>query len=301
MKTATNITELIRSQDLDDLLLFCGERATNSSDFLYFCEICRAFPMLKGHDFSAWFPRLLHELFEITWTPNLEHCALIWHAVADGLSQTSVPVASYCYRQGTLGGFRRFSLIPTRQTVCMDADLLLHTPVRTWDAWQRELESHFFDPMSTDAVFLQLPQDLPTDLPAVYHVERALESGEQSVLRIQLLRFLASSPCFSKTRDIILDVSDVESEVLIGLLKRLKSRVGLPTIILSVHDLKLLEPLFGNIKARGLCHLRLGLQLNSHINGIQTELLSALAMQYPIGRLFVYRKEGNTVHRFSVF
>jgi len=274
-------------------LRLCGEPIKadqKNSDYHYFCAICRAFPMLQGHDFSLYLQTLLCTEFSVRCIPAVETAAEIWRTVAERLLHKPHAVSCYAYQPTRNAETMAFRLISTRQTTYFDASSLLETHACTWKAWEEELHTKISAIESKKTIFLRF-SDLNPELgmPSVYHVERALEAKERSTLTVQLLRYLALSDT-GKHGTILLDVSSVDPKALFDLLTRIDRTFSLPSMILSACDLQVSLEIVPFLKALGNEKIRLGWRLAEETALTNLKPLCDIAALYPIGRFFVYQK-----------
>ncbi|MBQ9805613.1 MAG: hypothetical protein IJW49_03795 [Clostridia bacterium] len=296
--TVTNITELIRSDELTCLLRLCGESqdviGEKASDYTYFQAVCRALPLLQGHSFLPFLCRLF-DLMQVDYSPQSPNAESIWMQSSDFLERTALSAELLANPESNLCFSLSYSWKENGVYPVIDATSWRLTEARDWNSWKRELNDSWKKASSCDCIKLSV--DLPEKTPSLYHVDLALRSkGDNRILSAQLLRFLCIA-CYQENKTLVVEANRHEAELLCTHLQQLEKALALPSLILSVQTMQDLQAFLAFAKQSHCMDIRLGVPSTA----LKSELdLPSIASAYPIGRLFLYETDPQEIRTFSI-
>ena len=295
----TNITELIRSEASDRLLCLCGVRsACRLSDYEYLREIARALPLLQGHPFFECMRDLICKQLQIDLPLTLSNVDQIWRLGAERLWESKIPLTPITLREEglPLASLPEFAM--QEQVRVAYTDEWIHTSARSWSDWESELK-HRLDVYGEEPVVLLFSAPLSERVPSRYHVEQALQGERElrdAVLAAQLLRTLLLCGAQSNVT-LLVQVREGEEVLLLRHLEHAEALCKLPTVILSIESQASLARLLPLLTTPHQSDVRLGLLFDE----ITSSLLPQIALQYPLGRVFLYAPQERNSQYFSVF
>lgn len=291
---ATNLTELIRTEELCALLRLCGvgEGAlTHGSDYDFLLSVSKALPLLEGHPFPQRLHGFLEEHFAITQRLTPDTAAEIWHTVADALLTRPREFPADLHSHTALS----LSLPPLAlqaNAVLWRADALVNTKAVTWKDWEGELQTALEQKVESGAshILLTLTNEAAKQSPDPFHVGKSLENtaksdDDRALLAAQLIRFF----CVAAAKQGLTLVLSVRADAknAVAFLERMERTVGLPPLTIVMR--KELSPKLLSFASRVHSHpVTLAIDRSRYSTDTAFEMAtSVLARCYPLGRLSV--------------
>ena len=285
--TATNITELIWNDAICGVLRLCGanecELGHSASDYEKFRALCRAVPYLSGHPLPTQLSVILRERLGVVLAPSSKTCDRIWRLCAERLLEFPLPAPIPLPTFSPERVERNPSAWHKLHTLSvLDGACLLSTNADSWLVWETEMRSAWDRSCKARGGAVRFTPDAAACdvIPDPYHVEQALQKGEDSpVLTAQVFRFLAAE-LQKREMTLWLD-TDLCGARILPLLAYAERSVGLPKLIWMCKTRDAFEAICNWQMCPHECEIRFAVG-----DGITDGELQALAQVYPIGRLW---------------
>jgi hypothetical protein len=220
--------------------------------------------------------------------PNAE---AIWLKVANRLEIMPLECGSFGAYENRIIPQIDLILQKDKQETLFDADLLLPRGLPHRLAWEQFLRANA--PRNIP-VYVDLKNELslPTRVPSLYHVERAM--GEQTMdgtIISQLLRYLM---CNSQKDDSTIWINGV-NERSIRLIAHLESCIGAPRLVLIPTSFLEIEDILDYAALSHSSDVRIAIDIDAYQEIELQPLLRSFALRYPLGRLILFKREGMMV------
>lgn len=281
----SNITELIRTDEICRLLRLCGadERriGAEASDYEFFSTLCDAVPLLTGHPLLHALENALKNELGVTASISPDTCCILWKTCADRLLQIRR------FKPLTIAPFEAPDWTPPMwrvdQThILLEGASLLPTKACSWSEWEAEMRVTLdvFCKSGGDVVLFAPDAAVCAEVPNLYRVEQSLRHGVHTpMLTAQVFRFLAVE--LQKRNMILLIDTKLCGEGVLNLLNYAERSVGLPRLIWMGADRDTCQALWA---WQSCPH---GFEIRYAVNKAITDReLQAIAHTYPIGRLW---------------
>lgn len=296
----TNIAELLRCKSTTAVLRMCGakdeEIAENASDYDYFCALCRAIPLLAGHPLGNRFFHMITSM-NLSVSGDAIDPDFLWLQSILYLSDQNKEIREWDQQFQYACNKVQYSCSKQSIKAFADTSNWVQTEAENWDGWEMELKKLWNQASDRSDIFLfALP--IQSDQLSVYHVNAALSTCKSSsVLSAQLLRFLCDL-CRINRKTLLIQVTPHNATELLQKLQQFKKSIGLPDLIFSVETDKDLCALLPFVSQPHDASVVMGMTYDKNEN--LSIPLSKLAVQYPIGKLFLYQTLLNEIQVYSI-
>ncbi len=296
----TNITELIRTEEICRLLRLCGidERqiGADASDYEFFSALCHAVPLLMGHPLPHALDDALQSELGVTLPLSPDFCDTLWKACADRL--LSMPR----FQPLTLTLSDAPKWMPpkwyaTGTHFVLDGSKLLQTKSSSWSEWEAEMqmELDLFCKSGGGVVSLSPDAAACAEAPNLYRVEQLLRKGESApMLTSQVFRFLVVE-LQKRNRMLWLDTALCGKQIL-NLLHYAERTMGLPSLIWTGTGHDTCQALWKWQSCAHDCEIRYAVS-----DAVTENQLQAIARSYPIGRLWKLSSDRNDAETLKIY
>ena len=293
VRSVTNASELLRSEEIYRILHLCGipaaEGSEVASDWELFFSFCKAYPLLRGHLVAERTGELLCERLSLSLPLTEENAATLWresaaHLAAHPLSMSDLTVGAAPW---LCDGETLPAEFPERMPHVLDSAVLMPRDAETRAAWNERIRTVLSSLSEQGCVGVRFLTGAAYEFtePNPYAVDRALATRRrgrdaENLLLSQLLREI----CGACTETGLPLTVECEGDAAAAeLLRYVRRTVGLPPITVSARMPATRDALLSLAEE---ADIRMAIRLSDAPTARElSDTLEAMAARYPIGRV----------------